>query len=61
MTHTKENAKWFVAWLVIIFLAIVQSGCANTCKGFSKLVQGAGQVVTGAGLDIEEAVDNQSK
>ena len=59
----KESRNWFMAWVVIIFLlacCVVQSGCANTCRGFGMMVQGAGQMVSGVGTDTVEAVDAQT-
>ena len=45
-----------IAILILVLLHV--SGCAQTCRGASKLVQGVGETVRGVGLDIEEAVDN---
>ena len=58
----KESGSWFMAWLVICTLllaCLLNSGCANTCKGLGQTLQGVGNTISGAGQDVEEAVDNQ--
>ena len=50
-----------IEYLTILALAIILSGCANTARGFGQAMKGVGETVSGFGMDIEEAVDNQSK
>lgn len=60
----KASCKVFMIALIITSLFVfccLNSGCANTAKGFGKLLQGAGATIGGAGLDIEQAAENQSK
>ena len=44
--------KWLI--VLIMLLACILAGCANTCRGFGTLVKGVGQ-------DIESAVDSQER
>ncbi len=60
----KDSKGYFMAGLVIVTLTvflIISSGCSNTCRGFGGVLNGVGQTIAGAGQDIQQAVDNQSK
>ena len=45
--------------LIILGLAVILTGCANTTRGFGQAMKGVGNVVSGFGIDIEEAVNSQ--
>jgi len=60
----KESMSWFVPCIVIAFLIYVLlmvQGCANTVRGLSQTVQAIGTTVRGAGIDAEEALNNQMR
>ncbi|MAF25278.1 hypothetical protein CL634_06850 [bacterium] len=52
MKHKKEDAKWFIACLVVVFLiitCIIQSGCSST-NGFCRDVRS----ISEAGINVTQ-------